>query len=383
MSDRAVLTQDELDERTIRFSDWVPCKSAFIDCKTPGSELKDNYSFVGPGVTQNSSQHVNLRIPHGFQLGAAGMPNGVTNNLHLHFTAEVFVNLGGVYRLRWGPNGEQGTFDTHDGDVISVPTWIFRGFTNIGPDDGILYTVLGGDDTGGIIWGPQVLREAAGQGLYLTRANALVDTTLGEAAPAESELVSPLAEALLADLEVFSPEDFRSRVVTPLDRVYAAAPFLCSGLPGGGARLALVIGYGMTENRRQSPPIHEPHGFCAAWVSAEAGEGLLAHTIRQPQTLTVKSGDWKITLNDGPDQLEVTLGVRDTLSIPAGVVRRIQCLAAPADSSADLFVVTAGDERVRIEWHADVIRAAEEAGFALDPNGYVAPVAALASIGLR
>ena len=44
--------------------------------------------------------------------------------------------------------------------MISVPTWIFRGFTNEGPDDGILLTVLGQDVTGGIIWGPSVLKEA-------------------------------------------------------------------------------------------------------------------------------------------------------------------------------------------------------------------------------
>ena len=85
------------------------------------------------------------------------MPNGVTNNLHLHFTAEVFINFGGTFRLRWGVDGKQGEYVSNDGDIISVPTWIFRGFTNEGPDDGILLTVLGQDVTGGIIWGPSVL----------------------------------------------------------------------------------------------------------------------------------------------------------------------------------------------------------------------------------
>ena len=97
----------------------MPCNAAFIDCRTPGSDRKDNYSFIGSGVSQNAEQFVNLTEPHGFNLGAAGMPNGVTNNLHLHFTAEVFINFGGKFRLRWGVDGEQGEYVSHDGDVIS------------------------------------------------------------------------------------------------------------------------------------------------------------------------------------------------------------------------------------------------------------------------
>ena len=90
------------------------------------------------GVSQSTQQFVNLTEPHGFSLGAAGMPRGTTNSLHLHFTAEVFINFGGEFRLRWGADGSQGEYVSTDGDVISVPTWIFRGFTNEGPDDGIL-----------------------------------------------------------------------------------------------------------------------------------------------------------------------------------------------------------------------------------------------------
>ena len=167
------VSEAELKRRTILRTDWVPCNSAFIDCRTPGSDRKQNYSFIGVGVSQNSEQYVNLEENHGFNLGAAGMPNGVTNNLHMHFTAEVFINFGGEFLIRWGAAGEQGEYFSTDGDVISVPSWIFRGFTNVGPDDGILLTVLGHDVTGGIIWGPSVLKEAESYGLYLTADNRL------------------------------------------------------------------------------------------------------------------------------------------------------------------------------------------------------------------
>ena len=100
----------ELERRTVRRSEWVSSNVAFIDCRTPGSERKENYAFIGPGVSQNADQFVNLTERHGYNVGAAGMPNGVTNNLHLHFTAEVFINFGGTFPVRWGVDGKQGEY---------------------------------------------------------------------------------------------------------------------------------------------------------------------------------------------------------------------------------------------------------------------------------
>ncbi|RII16095.1 Cupin domain protein [Streptomyces sp. YIM 130001] len=150
-----VVTEAELERRTIRRGDFVSCNQAFIDCRTPGSDRKENYAMIGPGVTQSASQVVNLREPHGYNIGAAAMPHGITNNLHLHYTAEVFLCFRGEYRLRWGADGSEGELTLREGDIASIPTWIYRGFTNAGPDDGWLFTVLGHDDTGGIIWGPR------------------------------------------------------------------------------------------------------------------------------------------------------------------------------------------------------------------------------------
>jgi len=36
-----------------------------------------------------------------------------------------------------------------EGDIINIPTGIFRGFENIGTDYGMIMAVLGGDDAGG------------------------------------------------------------------------------------------------------------------------------------------------------------------------------------------------------------------------------------------
>jgi len=87
-------TKSNAADRLIRYEDLVPCSLAFIDCKIPGSDRKVNYSVIGAGVTQSHDQVVNLAEPHGFALGVAAMPHGVTNNLHMHYTAEVFM----IYR---------------------------------------------------------------------------------------------------------------------------------------------------------------------------------------------------------------------------------------------------------------------------------------------
>jgi mannose-6-phosphate isomerase-like protein (cupin superfamily) len=381
MTTDVLVEAGELERRTVRRSDWVSSRTAFIDCRTPGSDRKDNYAFIGPGVSQSSDQFVNLTELHGFNVGAAGMPNAVTNNLHLHFTAEVFINFGGTFRVRWGVDGKQGEYVSHDGDVISVPTWIFRGFTNEGPDDGILLTVLGHDVTGGIIWGPSVLRDAEAHGLRLTADNRLIDTVAGDVLPTDVPLIKPMEQRYIDELTRYTPEELRQRVTQPGDRVYRPRSFLCTGLPGGSAELALVIGYGMTEDRRAVPRVHEPHSFNLAWLRATPGEGLLRHRHHETQVVTVKSGRWRVTLNDGPAAESVELGRFDMLSVPAGSWRQFELLEAGDDAATEgtgeLLVVNSGDGRVRLEWAPEVIEAAFDAGWMLDPNGYLAPVAVM------
>jgi quercetin dioxygenase-like cupin family protein len=379
-----VVSPAEVARRTVLRTDWVPCKAAFIDCRTPGSDRKDNYSFIGPGVTQNADQHVNLREPHGFNLGAAGMPNGTTNSLHLHFTAEVFINFGGDYQLRWGPDGRQGEYRSVDGDVVSVPPWIFRGFTNVGPDEGILLTVLGRDDTGGIIWGPTVLREAAGHGLHLTADNRLIDTVEGQQVPEDVVLITPMDQAEIDRLDVYSVDEFRSRVTHEGDRTWIAEPYLCSRLPGGSAQLSPVIGYGTVEDRRAEPRLHEPHGFTLAWLRAAPGDGVLTHRHRATQVLTAKAGRWRVRFNAGADEQVVEIGPLDTVSVPPGAWRSVTLLDAAPGRAADagtgeLLVVTGGDGRTPLEWAPEVVDGARERGRVRDADGYLAPAAVLAT----
>lgn len=372
MSPEVTVTAADLARYTIRRTDFVSCNQAFIDCRTPGSDRKQNYSMIGRGVTQSSGQVVNLQEPHGFQIGAAAMPRGVTNNLHLHFTAEVFLCFRGEYLLRWGAAGEQGELVLREGEIASIPTWIFRGFTNIGPDDGILFTALGMDDTGGIIWGPSVLEEAKGHGLYLTANNQLIDTVAGDELPADVDLVEPISDEQIAALRRFTVEQMMERIATPENIQWSRRALLDSGLPGGGVELGLVIGYGMTEDVTQVPRIHNPHGHNIAWLRAEPGTGISPHRHAERQVLMVKDGEWEVTVNRGADARTVRLGPWDMLSVPADAYRSIRNVGG---ETALMLVVNSGDGRVRLTWDEEVVKAAADAGDALDHNGYLAPYA--------
>ncbi len=365
------LTEAEARARLVRRADMVACKVAFIDCKMPGSERKENYSLIGPGVTQSHDQVVNLTEPHGFSLGVAAMPPGTVNNLHVHFTAEVFMIQRGTWTFRWGADGRDGEIMGRPGDVVSIPTWIFRGFTNSGGEDGWIFTALGGDDTGGIIWHPSILETAARYGLYLTQDNMLVDTEAGASKPGPGELMPALTPEQIASLPRYTPEAMRRRVVTAADRQWSGRALLSSVLPGHASELAPVIGYGMSEDRAHAAPISNPHGFSVEWLRIPASNAVGRHRLDEKQVAIVFSGEARITLNGPGEEIVVGVSTGECFSMPGGVWRGI---AAAGEGPVEIALITAGDQRKRVAWAPEIVTAASAEGTGLDHAGYLAPL---------
>ena len=371
MPAEVVVTQEELTYRTILRKDLKEDRAAFLDTKIPGSEAKVNYPLIGPGVSENADQVIPVTEPHGFNLGGAVMPAGVVNNLHLHFTAEVFVCFAGEWQFRWGVDGRDGEAIVADGDVISIPTWIFRGFTSK-TDDAWLYTALGRDDSGGLIWAPSVIEKAAQYGMHLSADGKIIETEPGTV-PDGVDLIKPLNSDQLATLRTFDVAQMRERLAKPDDLAWNDEPFLDSTLPGGGAQLALVVGYGITENRFQRPRLSDPHGLSLAWLRARPGQGIGRHRIAESQVVIVKSGKLKVTLNrENPVSTEI--GPYDTLSVPPGAWRAFECVG---EAPVQVVVLTEGDGRVYLDWDPAVIADARAKDVVIDPNGYVAPASLL------
>ena len=54
------MSQLDIESRIIRYGELIPCKTAFIDAHTPGSDQKENFTIIGAGVSESPDQHVHL-----------------------------------------------------------------------------------------------------------------------------------------------------------------------------------------------------------------------------------------------------------------------------------------------------------------------------------
>ena len=368
MTDREVIVSaSDLAARVIEPSDFVADTEAFVDVRLHRSQGKASYSMIGPGVSQNPDQSVNLTIPHGFNVGGASMPSGVINNQHMHFTAEVFICTRGKWRMNIGEQGGQ-HLDITEGTVFSVPTWVFRGFENIGPDDGFLYALLGGDDTGGILWAPHVLEQAAETGLYLDESNGVLDATDGDDV---SEAISAVsADQLNSNVDTYSDAELTDRAVACEQLEWSNRSLLSAVLPGHECAMAPVIGHGLTEDRHHRPPITSPHEFSVEWLEVAPGSSTGRHRHPGTQVLILVEGSWDIVLNAGDEETARPADVGSVVSVPEGAWRDF---VNTGDGRSRAIVVCGGNGPTRLEWAPEVTAAAAGAGWVLDASGYLAP----------
>jgi mannose-6-phosphate isomerase-like protein (cupin superfamily) len=321
-------TQDRMTARVVRYGDLIPCTAAFIDAKTPGSHLKENFTIIGPGVAENPRQHVHIREAHGFNIGGARQPPRITNSPHSHETAEVFMIHTGQWRFDLGPRGEDGSTVLNPGDVISIPIHLFRGFENVGEVPGFMFAVLGGDDPGHVTWAPQVIREATGHGLILLEDGRLIDTTAGDKIPAGAAIAHPLSDAQM--------RRFRrdGAAVLGIARHDSIRPTPAIGIPGFEAETEAVIGLDAPA------PIAWPHGFVLRRIKAASGRASRPHRHEDQSVYIVHSGSWRIDWRDGASGGSIELKSGDTFTMPPGMIRTISA-TGPGESVS--WLVLRGD----------------------------------------
>ncbi len=327
-------TQDAMAARLVRYADLVPCRTAFIDTRTPGSTEKENFTIIGPGVSESADQHVHITEKHGFNIGAARQPFGCVNSQHSHDTAEVFVVHSGHWRLPFGANKEDGAIDIGPGDVCSVPIHMFRGFEKLDEGTGFLFTVLGEDEPGRVTWAPAVFEAAADHGLKLAKGGRLIDTSEGGYQLKDVELQEATDEAAIADLKT-PPAEKLAQCVVPAG---SAVPNPASPLAGEGVEEAGIIVPQATADGFVAGPIVGwwPHGFNLRQLSLQSGAYIPMHARLEAEVLFVQSGTVEISWADGA----LFLGAGDTLSVPIGLPHAFRNTASVP---AVVFVVRGGE----------------------------------------
>ena len=305
-------TAHMLSQRLVRYGNLVPCYNAFIDCRTPGSEAKENFTIIGPGVSENPDQHVHIAEPHGYNIGGARQPPGCVNSQHSHDTAEVFVVHSGHWRFDLGEHGEDAQVELHPGDVISIPTRVFRGFTATKAaadgSPGFLWAVLGLDNPGRVTWAPKVFDMAKDYGLVLLENGSLVDTAAGEIMPMNVPAMAPTSRYDADALRRMTSDQAEAIVWRNKD--------------ADGTDVTTIIG--------AEAPLNWDHGFCVDRVDIGLGESIDWGGADDREVLFVHKGCVDIECADGV----VALVEGDTISLPAGMPRRL-C----SDTGAVTFLV--------------------------------------------
>jgi len=295
------MTPAEMEKRIVRYGDLMPCKTAFIDAHTPGSDQKENFTIIGGGVSESVDQHVHITDKIGFNIGAAGQPPHCRNSLHSHRTAEVFFILSGRWRFFWGRWGNAGEVVLEEGDIINIPTGIFRGFQNIGTDYGMIMAILGGDDAGGgVIWAPQVITDAAAHGLVLGENGKLYDTKKGQHLPDGVKPMPLLTDDQLEEYPEPTTHDVVPHYVARYYDLYAL----------GDKTPAKVIGeHGL---------LRDKPGFEVDFMTRGSAQTDM-HSHDKNTVLMPMRGHWKLNYEGG----SATLNPGDTVAIPPNVKHSI------------------------------------------------------------
>lgn len=339
----------DLATRLVRYADLRPCTNAFVDTRTPGSDRKENFTIIGPGVSENPNQYVHIPEPHGFNIGAARQPGGCLNSQHSHETAEVFVVHSGHWRFLFGATaGEDGHLDAAPGDVVSVPIHMFRGFKKLDEGVGFLWVVLGGDDPGKVLWAPRVFELARQYGLVLLKGGRLIDTTVGETVPEGAELEEAPSEELIRRLATPSLERLAEGVVRLADM--RGNPH--SPLATPGVEECPVITPTATRDGFEPGPITGwwRHGFNLRCLRLETGARVAPHVRDEPEVIFVHRGTLEVATPAGA----VVMAAGDTFTTPRGLARSFRALSS---DGVIAYVVRGGDEAGAVRFAGDRLAA--------------------------
>ena len=321
----------------------IPCKTAFIDARTPGSDKKENFCLIGQGVAENPEQIIHINKAHGFNVGAARQPHGCKNSHHSHDTEEVFMIHSGEWMFTWGENGEDGSIILSKGDTISLPSNMFRGFENVGEDDALMFSILGLDESGSagnVLWAPYVFDEAKKHGLVLLEDGRLIDTAAGKEIPNDGREQLATTSAQVDELDKLTIQDIKNCVASQ-DELSKLATGGLSNLDGVSE--IAIIGPENTHENLGPGKMPWLHGFHMRRIIIEPQSNIPKHLRMEEEVIIVQSGNIDLIC----DGHELTLGAGDLFTSPINSTREY---INTNDQVADLIVIRRGNQPAPAEF---------------------------------
>ena len=289
-------------ERIAKFNELTPSTLPFVEGRLEGHRERKNYSIVGPGVAEDSEQSVKISKAHGYNLGAVSANPKNGSGLHSHTTAEVFLIYSGKWRFYWGVDGKNEII-LGKGDIISMPTNMFRGFENAGDEEGLIFVVLGNDDPGIITWIPKVLISAKETGLALLDDNSLIDLKKNEI-PTGKKLLEPINNDQLQKFDNYSLNEIE-KFICRFDNQSKFQNDLDNGI-----KLIQIIG-NQFSNQSYNPLIDQNTGFNLSILKSKNGQ-IKDLIFTKPTIMFSQKGLWKIKIEN--DVFEINS--KDTFSVP-------------------------------------------------------------------
>ena len=289
-------------ERIAKFNELIPSTLPFVEGRLEGHKERKNYSIVGPGVAEDSEQSVKISKAHGYNLGAVSANPKNGSGLHSHTTAEVFLIYSGKWRFYWGEDGKNEII-LGKGDIISMPTNMFRGFENAGDEEGLIFVVLGNDDPGIITWIPKVLISAKETGLALLDDNSLIDLKKNKI-PTGKKLLEPINNDQLQKFDNYSLNEIE-KFICRFDNQSKFQNDL-----DGGIKLIQIIGNQFC-NQSYNPLIDQNTGFNLSILKSKNGQ-IKDLIFTKPTIMFSQKGLWKIKIEN--DVFEINS--KDTFSVP-------------------------------------------------------------------
>ena len=177
----------------------------------------------------------------------------------------------------------------------------------------------------------------------------------------------------VAPSAAFSPEQMAQRVARFGEIPASPRAFADTCIPGPERVLYSVIGSGVTDHPNFHPRIRAAENFHVDYITAPVGCGAALHWHDSEEVFIVQAGRWEVDWIDGTDGRThtVTLGPRDTISVPPFVHRAFRSL----DGEAGMLIsVLGGKHPGRVKWHERVARQAAERGMGFDAQGMAVQV---------